>query len=58
MRSRGAKPSVRLCDQYREEKMARLREDLEAINQAKTSYYGYLNIDLFKCPPFIMFTNN
>jgi FkbM family methyltransferase len=38
--------------------MPRLKEDLEALNKSGTTYFGYVNIDMFDCPPFVMFTNN
>jgi len=36
----------------------RLKKDLEAINLAGGNYFGYLELDCFRCPPFVMFTNN
>ena len=36
----------------------RARRNGANINTARQPYYGYVDVDIFDCPPFLMFTNN
>ncbi len=35
----------------------RSKKDLEAIHAAGTAQFGYVDITMYNCPPFVMFTN-